>query len=529
MSNELDFLSLQVAKGRFSRRDFLGRAAALGLSAGGAGMLLTNTAIAAGPQRGGTMKVGLSGGSTTDSLDPALAASSVTVIINRSWGEELVALTADGRLEPKLATEWAASLDATEWTFTIRSGVQFHNGKTLTPDDVVATIERHSGPDTKSGALGIMREIKSVKSNGDSVVFYLKNPNADLPYLLNDYHLLIQPNGGKDDPAAGIGTGPYKRVSSDAGVRYVGERFENYWAKDARGHAAEIEILILNDSTARLAALQSGRVDMINRVDTKVMSFIDRIPSITTHSVPGRGHYLLIAHCNSAPYDNNDLRLALKFAIDREEMVDKILQGFGTIGNDSPINAAYPLYSEALPQRPFDTDRAAFHYKKSGNKEPLLLRTSDVAFPGAIDAAQLFQASCAKAGIPIEVRREPGDGYWNQTWNKQPFCMSYWEGRPIQDQMFSTAYVSNADWNESRFFHPSFDKMAIAARGELDQAKRTAIYRDMSLMVQNQGGSIIPMFNDNIAAVGQRIQGWKTNPNLELMDSMAPSECWLKA
>ena len=140
MSNELDFLSLQVAKGRFSRRDFLGRAAALGLSAGGAGMLLTNTAIAAGPQRGGTMKVGLSGGSTTDSLDPALAASSVTVIINRSWGEELVALTADGRLEPKLATEWAASPDATEWTFTIRSGVQFHNGKTLTPDDVVATI-----------------------------------------------------------------------------------------------------------------------------------------------------------------------------------------------------------------------------------------------------------------------------------------------------------------------------------------------------------------------------------------------------
>ena len=160
--------------------------------------------------------------------------------------------------------------------------------------------------------------------------------------------------------------------------------------------------------------------------------------------------------------------MALKLAMDREEMVDKILRGYGTVGNDFPINSAYPLFSDDIEQRTFDPEKAAFHYKKSGHDGTVLLRTSDVAFPGAVDAAQLYQQSCAKAGIKVEVKREPGDGYWSEVWNKQPFCTSYWGGRSTQDQMYSTAYLSTADWNDTRFLRPDFDKMVIAARAELD-------------------------------------------------------------
>ena len=135
-------------------------------------------------------------------------------------------------------------------------------------------------------------------------------------------------------------------------------------------------------------------------------------------------------HCNTAPFDNNDLRMALKLAMDREEMVDKILRGYGSVGNDFPINSAYPLFSDDIEQRKFDPDKAAFHYKKSGHYGSVLLRTSDVAFPGAVDAAQLYQQSCAKAGITIEVKREPGDGYWSEVWNKQPFSHLLL-GRPL--------------------------------------------------------------------------------------------------
>ncbi|TIX46036.1 MAG: peptide ABC transporter substrate-binding protein, partial [Mesorhizobium sp.] len=100
----------------------------------------------------------------------------------------------------------------------------------------------------------------------------------------------------------------------------------------------------------------------------------------------GPGHYVFIMHCNTAPFDNNDLRMALKLAIDREEMLDKVLRGYGSLGNDFPINASYPLFTE-IEQRKYDPDKAKFHFKKSGHDGAVLLRTSDVAFPGAVDAS----------------------------------------------------------------------------------------------------------------------------------------------
>lgn len=529
MSQELNYLSQQVALGRSSRRDFMGRAAALGVTATAANTLLSTAAQAAGPVRGGTLKIGLQGGAATDSLDPATYASSVGFCIGRSFGEELVRVNAKGGLDPYMATEWGSSPDAKVWTFKIRKGVQFHNGKEMTPDDVVATMERHSGPATKSGALGVMRGVDSVKRNGDTVVFTLKQSNVDLPFLLSDFHLLIQPNGGKDAPAAGVGTGPYKLVSNEPGVRAVMARNPNYWAADKRGHAETVEFTVLNDNTARMSALQSGRVHIINRVDTKVIDLIKRVPGVTVRNSPGPGHYVFVMHCNTAPFNNPDLRMALKLAINRPEMVEKILRGYGTVGNDFPINASYPLFSE-LPQRAYDPDKAAFHFKKSGYNGSVLLRTSDVAFTGAVDAAQLFQASAAKAGIKIDVKREPGDGYWSEVWNKQPFCASYWGGRAVQDQMYSTAYITGADWNDTKFSNPKFDQLVMAARGELNEAKRRAMYKDIATIQSEEGGLICPMFNDVIEATGPKVGGWNRNTSvLEMMGGMAASECWLEA
>ena len=263
---------------------------------------------------------------------------------------------------------------------------------------------------------------------------------------------------------------------------------------------------------------------MINRVEPKIVDLIKRVPGVTIRNHSGPGHYVFIMHCNTAPFDNNDLRMALKLAMDREEMLDKILRGYGSLGNDFPINASYPLFSDDIEQRKFDPDKAAFHYKKSGHSGSVLLRTSEVAFPGAVDAAQLYQQSCAKAGITVEVKREPGDGYWSEVWNKQPFSTSYWGGRSTQDQMYSTAYISTADWNDTRFLRPDFDKMVLAARAELDQAKRKAMYHDMAVIVRDEGGLILPMFNDFIDATGPKVDGWVDDPHQELMQRLRTRE-----
>jgi peptide/nickel transport system substrate-binding protein len=527
MSDELKYLMGRVVKGELNRRHFLGRAAALGIGTIEAKSMLINAARSAGPVKGGTLRFGVVGGESTDGLDPAAINNQVKALFARCWGEKLLDVGPDGSLVPWLATEYGASSDARTWTFKIRKGVTFHNGKELDAADVLATIERHAGEEARSGALGVLRGIESMRVDGDDFVVVTREPNADLPYLLTDYHLIIQPNGGRDDPEAGIGTGPYIMASHEPGVREVAARYEDYWDTDARGHADQVEILVINDSMARMTALQSGQVHMMNRVEPRLVEMIRGIPDVTIKNIAGSAHYVFAMQCNTSPFDNNDLRLALKYAIDREDMVERVLGGFGSVGNDFPINSAYPLFPEDIEQRSFDPDQAAFHYRRSGHDGPIVLRTSEVAFPGAVDAAQLFQQSAAEAGIEIVVQREPGDGYWAQIWNQEPFAASYWIGRPTQDQQYSTAYISSADWNETRFMREDFDQIIMQARGELDEDKRRALYRDAALLVRDEGGAIIPVFNDWVDAVSDRVGGFEPFPSGEMMAGLAPVACWL--
>ena len=207
-------------------------------------------------------------------------------------------------------------------------------------------------------------------------------------------------------------------------------------------------------------------------------------------------------------------------------MVDKILDGYGGLGNDIPINAAYPLFT-AQPQYEYDAAKAAEHYKASGHDgSPLVLTVADTAFPGAVDAAALFQQSAAAAGIPLEIKRVPDDGYWSDVWNVNPFCASYWGGRPVQDQMWSTADLSTADWNDTKYFNKDLDALILQARGETDLAKRTELYAQIGAIVHDDGGTICPMFNDFIDAVSDVIAGYENDPNYDQMGGYASAKTW---
>lgn len=529
MTDQLDHMIARVRKGVMSRREFVGRTTAMGVSAALAGALFTKAAHAQEAKKGGILKVGMQGGGSTDSLDPALAASEVPFQVNMTWGEMLVDVNPDGSLDMRLAEEVSSSPDATEWKFKIRAGVEYHDGKTVTADDVVATLKRHTDEKAQSGALGIVQGITDMKAEGDMVTLKLNAANADLPYLMADYHLMIQPGGGVDAPAAGIGAGPYKVVVNEPGVRYTFAKHANYFDSSI-GHADEVEILVINDNTARTAALQSGQIHMMNRVDPKIVELLKGVPGIQIRAAAGRGHYVFIMHVDKAPFDNNDLRMALKLAINRQEMVDKILGGLGKAGNDFPINAAYPLFDDSIAQREYDAAAAAEYYKKSGHDgSPIVLATAPGAFPGAVDAANLFAASAKAAGIPLEVKLEPDDGYWSNVWNVAPFCASYWGGRPVQDQMYSTAYLSTAEWNDTKFKNARFDELLLAARGELDAAKRKGEYSEMANILRDEGGLILPMFNDFVSGVSEAVGGWVDDPNGELMNGRAQVRCWLNA
>ncbi|MEZ4608107.1 MAG: ABC transporter substrate-binding protein [Deinococcales bacterium] len=224
---KLEDLNVLYQKAQISRRDFLRAAAIMGLSASAAQQLLGSVALAQTPKSGGHLIAGMQGGSSTDSLDPTTYASDVPATLGVTFGSRLVAEPLEGAgLEGELAESWEGLDGGARWVFSLKQGVEFHNGKTMTAADVVYSLNRHRGEDSTSGAAGLMQSIKEIKATGEyEIEVLLDGPNADLPYFMSDYHLLIQPEGSTDD---GIGTGPFIFSEVEHGVRYLAVRNPNY-------------------------------------------------------------------------------------------------------------------------------------------------------------------------------------------------------------------------------------------------------------------------------------------------------------
>ena len=159
-------------------------------------------------------------------------------------------------------------------------------------------------------------------------------------------------------------------------------------------------------------ALMSGEVQAIDEVDLKTVELLKSNPSITLDRVQSSLHYTFPMRTDMAPFDNVDVRLALKYAIDREDLMQKILYGYGFLGNDTPIGPSYQYWAKEIPQRKYDPERAKFHLRKAGMESLKLdLSTSEAAFVGATDAAVLYAEHARPAGIELNVVREANDAY----------------------------------------------------------------------------------------------------------------------
>jgi len=243
-----------------------------------------------------------------------------------------------------------------------------------------------------------------------------------------------------------------------------------------------------------------------DRLDLKTVDLLGRKPGINIKSVAGTQHYTIPMDTKIAPYDDNNVRQALKYAINREELVEKILFGYGSLGNDHPIGSGQRFFNTELEQKTYDPDKAAWYLKQAGmDSVSVNLSSSDAAFSGAVDAAVLYQASTRGTGIEMDVIREPNDGYWSDVWMKKQMVFSYWGGRPVEDQMFATAYKCGASWNESYWCNERFDELLVKARAELDEDKRREMYYEMQDICANDGGSVIPMFANYVFGVNDKI------------------------
>ena len=512
----------RVRKQGIDRREFLQ------MSGGVAGLsLLGKPSFAQAQKQGGHLRQAIRGGAVTDTLDGATLIDTHNVNTSNQIRNTLSEILPDGTVTGELAEVWETKPGAKEWVCKLRNGVEFHNGKSLAPTDVIYSINHHRAENSGSGGAGVVEGIEDIRTDGpNSVVFTLKDGNVDFPYLMADYHLVIVPEGTSGtDWAKGVGTGPFVLERWEPGVVSAAVRNPNYF-KEGRPYFDSVESFNVPDLTARVNALQTGEVDVIDDLDKNTVGRLGRLPGVRIVEAEGGLHMSLPMRTDVAPFDNNDIRLAMKYSVDREAILDRVLGGHGYLGADQPIGRNSIFYNPELKPRPYDPEKAKFHLKKAGmDALKVKLVTSEI-YTGAQDVAVLFGESAKASGITVDIERYPVDGYWNDIWMKRPFSMVFWFGRPTADWMLSTVYATGSAWNDTFWSNAAFDKLLKEARVELDEAKRREMYFHLQDIVSEDCGAIIPVFSNLMLATNEKIALPATIAGDSPMDGQKNAERW---
>lgn len=510
-----------------TRRQFLYGTAALGTMAALGGPLVG--VAKANPRRGGTLRIAMGPGSTSDILDPATYWDSPQYVMGFTLGNCLVEVTSEKMPVPELAESWESSPDFKTWTFKIRKGVQFHNGKELTPADVVYSLNRHIAPDSTSAAKGLLSDIGSITADGaDTVVVKHNTGTPDLPIILGDFHLQIVPENFTDW-ANFVGTGPYKLSRFDPGVVLETVRNENYFKPD-RAWVDKFDLVFINDEAAATNALITGEVHGVSKVSPQIARRLESNAELQLIRSEGSSKNNIDMNTQSDIFRDNNVRLAMKHLIDREKMLEFVGSGYGLIGNDHPIPPNDPYFNSEIKQRGYDLDKAKWHLKQAGvSKLDLTLHVSDAAYSGAVDSSALYQESARAAGVNIEIKREPADGYWSNIWLKRDFMVAYAGIRPTPDMMFSIFFQCGAPWNETYWCNDQFTKLLIAGRSTDDFAKRKEIYGEMQQLVHDDSGEVIFMFPSVIDCYASTVKGVGPDGVRTMMGARVAERAWLEA
>jgi peptide/nickel transport system substrate-binding protein len=442
-------------------------------------------------------------------MDPIVFTSGIDYTRGRATYNNLVQMLDGMSLHPELAEEWTPNSDATEFTFKIQKGVEFHDGSSLTADDVVWSMNRHLGEDSLSTAKSFFATVKEWKKvDSHTVKAVLTSPDSDLPAKLGEKQTKVVKKDTVDFKL-GNGTGPFVLESFEAGVRSTHVRNENYWREGANFDA--VEITAITDPLARANALIAGDVDLINQVDAKSVALVEQSEGVRIVSTPSSGFAGICILKNTAPGENDDFVKGMQYIQDRERIVRSILKGHGTVGNDHPIGVAFGAdHCAELPQREFDPDRAKFHLDKSGHTSAELYVAPVVA--GIEEVCLLMQANLKKIGFDLQIRKVPTDGYWGAVWMKEPLNVVSWNMRPTANAMLAIQFAPGGNWNDTFWNNERFGELLKLQLAETDPDKRHTMLCDMQELVHNGSGMVIPAHVNILDGVSDKIKGIPSVP-----------------
>ncbi|MEM6662511.1 MAG: ABC transporter substrate-binding protein [Pseudomonadota bacterium] len=500
-----------------TRREVMGWLMASGATIGMAGAFVTTAsdALAATPKKGGSLRFAWDLHGPSDTLDPILFTSSLDYGRGRIHYNNLCRFNEDLTVGPELATEWEANSTATEWTFKLRSGVEFHDGSKFSADDVVYSMMRHIGEDSPSKAKVLVGSVKEwVKLDDLTVKAVLDAPNAELPIILGTFHFKIVKNGTTDfqNPT---GTGPFTLKEFKPGVRSVHEKNDNYWNDAHEGpYLDQIEAFGITDSVARVNALIAGDIQMCANLDPKAIGQIEDAENAEVFAVPSGRYPTITAMMDKEPGNNPDFRMAMKHLQRRDRILKVVQKGVGTLGNDQPVGPAYGAgWCEAANDPntyQYDLDKAKFHFQKSGITGAEI-HVAEV-FPGMTDICLMLQREASKVDFDLQIKKVPNDGYWGAVWMKKPMNVSAWNMRPSAQIMLTLTNKSDAPWNEAMWKNERFDQLLAMSAGELDAAKRAEMMCEAQKLCATESGSLIPTHAAYMDAKATNVVGFPRVP-----------------
>ena len=520
----LDRISVGV-----DRRSLLQYLGGLGLSLGASIPVITSAekVLADTPKKGGTLTVAHSAHGPGDTLDPIRNTATIDYLRGRMIYGSLVRLSDRLIPEPELAVSFEPNADATEWTFELRKGVEFHDGAPFGADDVIFSMNRHLGDDTDSLAKTLMEGVLEWRKIDDFTVrAVLATPNVDFAAILGTFHFkIVQRN--TTDFSKPAGTGPFRMEVFEPGVRTIATAFENYWGDGP--YVDAIEYFAITEDVRRVNALVTGEVDIIGDLPSNAVRQVEAARDLQIWSVESGAYYDIALRSDIAPGSDSELVLAMKYLFNREALVETILGGRGDPGNDHPIGPAYAEHCTDIPLRPFDPDRALYHLKNSGlGGQAIEIQAAEVG-PGLIDMCLLLQREAGRIGLNIEVQKVSTDGYWRSVWLSAPVFVAAWNMRPTANAMLSIAYQSDAAWNESRWQNQQFDQLLIASRAERSEASRRQMYCDMQQLIHSEAGTIIPLHRAYVGAHENAVKGLTNSPLAPLGGCEWPEFVWIDA
>jgi peptide/nickel transport system substrate-binding protein len=508
-----------------TRRDALRKAAAGGAALSASGLLAAcggsdsssgggaaNTGTGAPApvklRAGGALRIGSTGGGAKDTIDAHLPTTDPDIM--RQWNlyESLAVRTPDfSELEMLIAESIEpAGSKPDAWTVRLKDGIEFHNGKTVGADDVIFSLKRITDPkDPKVGnsSISYIDRDNLKKIDERTVRIPLKLTNAAFADDLGQYFNAIVPTDY--DPKKPVGTGPFKYQSFSPGQRSVFVKNPNYW-QTGRPYADQLTIIDFPDDTARTNALLGGQVEAINNVPGAQLASIRGNPNLKVLSSPTGAWQPFTMRIDAAPFDDVKVRQAMRLIVDRDQMVQQVLSGQGSVAND--LYARYdPMYAKDLPQRKQDLEQAKSLLKQAGKEGLSVELVTSPVFIGIVEAAQVFAEQAKGAGVKVKVRKVDTGTFYGDNYLKWPFAQDFWASRVYLAQV-AQGDLPNSPFNETHWGKGKFASLINQARGTVDEAKRKEILHEAQQMQYDQGGYIIPYFSNIIDAYSAKVGGF---------------------